>query len=227
MRYFKKRVLAYVVTLLLMPLVLSGCATGKMALQGDTEQITNTSNPIVLVSVTLRNTLAPSHQPELNDIWVKKLDELNTGTGNPKEEGFKMDEKGKSETGSLPDGNNYLIRLALNPGRHIIQHLNSQSSSFLIKGRFFTQLNAPVEIKGPGVYYLGHIGATVRKKNSGEDSAGPPIPIIDQAAVGASGGTFDIEITDQFDTDSALFISRFPALRGVAIQKAVLPPIQR
>lgn len=52
-------------------------------------------------------------------------------------------------------------------------------------------------------------------------------PLLDGAAFGASGGTFDAQIVDQEAKDEALFRTRFPALNGVQIQKAMLPAFDR
>lgn len=60
-----------------------------------------------------------------------------------------------------------------------------------------------------------------------EFRAGLPFPLVDQAVTGFSGGTFDVEIIDQFEKDELEFKSRFPALRDVNIQKAILPPFDR
>ena len=74
---------------------------------------------------------------------------------------------------------------------------------------------------------IGHIEATVRERQGDEFKAGSSIPLIDQAVVGASGGTFDVAITDALSTDEALFRSKFPALTNVEIKRAILPPFDR
>jgi len=68
---------------------------------------------------------------------------------------------------------------------------------------------------------------TVRERQGNEFKAGASIPLIDQAVVGASGGTFDVEISDQFATDEALFRDKFVALKDIEIRKAILPPFDR
>ena len=101
------------------------------------------------------------------------------------------------------------------------------ASSFPIHGSFFAPLHTTITVGEPGVYYLGHVNATVRERKGEEFKAGPSIPLIDQAIAGASGGTFDIDITDGFDKDEALFRAKFPALAGVKITKAILPAFDR
>lgn len=204
--------------------ILSGCATRtKMALGDDAEKLTETSKPLLLLSVTLRNTYKTSHQPRLLVVNVEKpeakdaSDRLN----------FTMDEKASIESDRSESGNNYLLRLELNPGTYKIVGLISTSKAFLINGVFFTPLHSDVVVNKPGVFYLGHVSATVRERIGEEFKAGPSIPLLDQAVVGASGGTFDVSVSDEFETDEALFRSRFPALKGVVINKAVLPPFDR
>lgn len=103
----------------------------------------------------------------------------------------------------------------------------SRASTFPIHGFFFTPLHSSFEAKEPGVFYLGHVNATVRERQGNEFKAGPSVPLIDQAVAGASGGTFDVEITDQWSTDEAAFLSKFPVLTGISVQKALLPAFDR
>jgi hypothetical protein len=67
----------------------------------------------------------------------------------------------------------------------------------------------------------------VRERQENEFKAGPSIPLIDQAVAGASTGTFDIKISDNFVKDEAIFRSKFPALVGVPIRKSILPAFDR
>lgn len=67
----------------------------------------------------------------------------------------------------------------------------------------------------------------MRERQGNEFHAGPVIPLIDQAAVGASGGTFDVEVVDAESSDEALFRTRFPALRTATIHKAMPPAFDR
>ncbi|WP_133066315.1 hypothetical protein [Acidovorax kalamii] len=204
--------------------VLSGCATRtNMAFQDDTERLTEKSKPIFLLTATIKNSYRTSHQPKLLVVHVEKpgakeaADRLN----------FTMDEKARQEAGSAESGNSYLLRLALDPGQYEIRGLTSLASSFPINAMFFAPMHSPLEVSGNGVFYLGHIAATVRERQGNEFKAGPSIPLIDQAVAGASGGTFDITITDRLDVDEPAFRAKFPALAGVPIKKAILPAFDR
>ena len=60
-----------------------------------------------------------------------------------------------------------------------------------------------------------------------EFKAGPSIPLIDQAAAGASGGTFDVLVSDRWDVDEAIFRSTFAPLGNASVEKAILKPFDR
>lgn len=207
-----------------MAVLLTGCATRtKMAFESDEEKLTPTSKPVYLMTATIKNTYRTSFQPKLLVVNVEKegakeaADRLN----------FTMDDKARQETGSAETGNSYLLRMPLDPGRYDLLGMTSMVMSFPIVGSFFAPVHARLDVNAPGVYYLGHVSATVRERQDNEFRAGPAIPLIDQAVAGASGGTFDIEITDRFATDEATFRAKFPALKNVEIRKAVLPAFDR
>lgn len=194
-----------------------------MPFQNDSDRLTDKSKPVYLMTATIKNAYRTSFQPRLLVVNVEKpgakeaADRLN----------FVMDEKAKNETDSADIGNSYLLRLELEPGRYEIRGLTSLARSFPINGFFFAPMHSALESKGAGVFYLGHVSATVRERQGNEFKAGPALPLIDQAVAGASGGTFDVEISDQFSTDEALFRSKFPALADAKITKAILPVFDR
>lgn len=215
------RILAVVI---FVPFILMGCATPtKMAFQNDSDVMTSASKPVFLMTATLKNGYKPSYQPKLIVVNVERTeakdsrDRLN----------FTMDEKAKMEADTPEAGNSYLLRMELESGDYVIRGLTGFSGVFPIRGMFFAPLHADLNSVGPGVIYLGHVAATVRERKEGEFKAGPSIPLIDQAVTGFAGGTFDIEISDQLETDEPMFKEKFPALRNVSIQKAVLPGFDR
>jgi hypothetical protein len=205
-------------------LALTGCATRtQMPFQLDTDRFTEKNKPVYLMTATIKNTYRTSFQPRLIVVNVEKpgakeaADRLN----------FVMDDKARNETDSADAGNSYLLRLELEPGRYEIRGFTSLARSFPVNGFFFVPMHSPLESKDSGVFYLGHVSATVRERQGNEFRAGSPIPLIDQAVAGASGGTFDVVITDEFAVDEAAFRSKFPALNGVKITKAILPGFDR
>jgi hypothetical protein len=204
--------------------VLAGCATRtQMPFQNDSDRLTEKSKPVYLMTATVKNTYRTSFQPRVIVVHIERpgakeaADRLN----------FVIDDKAKNETDSAATGNSYLLRLELEPGSYELRGLTSLARSFPINGFFFVPMHSALESKEPGVFYLGHVSATVRERQGNEFKAGPVIPLIDQAIAGASGGTFDVEITDQFATDEALFRSKFPALATAKITKAILPSFDR
>ena len=206
-----------------MVLLLSGCATPtKMAFLEDTDQVSKTK-PIFLMTATLRNSYRTSFQPKLIVVNVERAvvkgaeDRIN----------FTMDKKAKNESDSAVVGSSYLLRMELEPGEYVICGLTSLGRSFPINGFFFAPVHAKLTSAEPGVFYLGHVEATVRERKDNEFKAGPSIPLIDQAIAGASGGTFDIEISDQWEKDGPKFLAKFPVLTGIAVQKRILPAFDR
>lgn len=175
------------------------------------------------MTATLKNAYRTSFQPKLLVVHIEKpgakdaADRLN----------FTMDQKAKNESDVPEVGSTYFLRMQLEPGRYEIRGMTSLGRSFPINGFFFASLHSPVESTRPGVFHLGHVAATVRERQGNEFKAGPSLPLIDQAIAGASGGTFGIEISDQFSTDEAVFRTKFPALKGIEIQKLILPPFDR
>jgi hypothetical protein len=205
-------------------LILAGCATPtKMAFHKDTETVTSTTKPIFLMTATLKNSYRQSYQPKVIVLNVEKegasqkSDRIN----------FTMDDKAKNESGSPELGNSYFFRMELEKGNYVLRGLTGFSGVFPVRGHFFAPLHARMESTVPGIFYLGHVNAIVRERIENEFRAGSPLPLVDQAVTGFSGGTFDIEITDQFENDVPEFRARFPALREAVIQKAVLAPFDR
>ncbi|WP_342617089.1 hypothetical protein [Rhodoferax sp. GW822-FHT02A01] len=212
------------VSLFAILVMLTGCATRtKMAFESDDGKLTEKSKPVFLMTATIKNTYKTSWQPKLKVVNVEKAnakdatDRLN----------FTMDEKAKAESDDPAIGSNYFLRLELDPGNYEIVGMSSLASTFPINAFFFAPLHAGITVGEPGVYYLGHVNATVRERQGDEFKAGPSIPLIDQAIAGASGGTFEIEVIDDFVKDEALFRSKFNALAGVKITKALLPTFDR
>ena len=117
--------------------------------------------------------------------------------------------------------------MQLDPGTYAIQGLTCLNRGFLINAFFFAPLRESLQVSGPGVFYLGHVDAIVRERVDNEFRAGPVAPLMDQSVSGASGGTFDVTISDQWERDRTEFVAAFPALKAASIQKAILPAFDR
>jgi hypothetical protein len=214
-----------VALLLLLPGLLAGCATPtKMAYSDESRTVVKPSGAVFLMTATVKNNYHPSFQPRLLAVNVEKAgakekaDRLN----------FIMDKQARlKEADSHEEGNSYLLRMELPPGQYVIRGLTSLSQHFPVSGAFFTPLHEELTVTQPGVFYLGHVDGTVRERTGSEFKAGPSIPLIDQAAAGASGGTFDVEVSDRWVVDEATFRSTFTQLGSASIQKAILRPFDR
>lgn len=203
---------------------LLGCATPtKMAFENESDVVNSKGKPVFLMTATLKNSYRSSYQPKLLVVNVERKEVKSSGD----RLNFTMDEKAKMETDSVESGNTYLLRMELENGDYVIRGLTGFSGIFPVRGTFFAPLHVETKSNGAGIFYLGHVSATVRERKDNEFKAGPSIPLIDQAVTGFSGGTFDIEITDQLEKDEPVFKSQFPALRNVSIQKAILPSFDR
>ena len=194
-----------------------------MALSNDSDVASNTGKPIYLMTATLRNNYHTSFQPKLLVVNVEKLAAQNSADRS----NFTMDDKAKNESDSPIVGSTYLLRMELDQGEYVIQGLSSTSRSFPIIGFYFAPMHETLKSVGQGVFYIGHVEATIRERQGNEFKAGPSVPLIDQAIAGASGGTFDIEISDQWDKDGPQFLAKFPTLSAVTVQKDILPPFDR
>ena len=117
--------------------------------------------------------------------------------------------------------------MELDPGQYVFEGMVSQGRGFPFIGTFHTPYAQKVEYGKAGVFYAGHLHAVVRERKDDEPRAGSVIPLIDQAATGASGGTFDVTLTDDWDADSKVFNTLYPALAKVNVEKQLLPPYDR
>ncbi|MFT3783854.1 MAG: hypothetical protein QM790_17730 [Nibricoccus sp.] len=204
-------------------LIYSGCATHHGMATLDENTAAKPTKAVYLLSVTLKNTLIPAYQPKLVSIKVHKLVQSNY----PVIQLFETDQQAKNETFTPTTGNTYLLRFELEPGEYSLLGLNSLGESMFISSPFFTPVQGRISASKPGIYYLGHIEVNIRERKGDEFHAGGILPTQEQRLTGGFGGTFDVEITDQWATDEEKFQTRFPALTKATVQKSVLSPFNR
>lgn len=120
-----------------------------------------------------------------------------------------------------------LLRMALEPGKHNIQHVMGSITGFLAAGTWLVPLALDFEVPENSVVYVGRISAHLRDRRDNEFRAGSLIPLIDQAALGISNATFDVTVSDQASTDLPRFQETFAVLRNQPIQTLLLPPFDR
>jgi|GEM_PF-927379 len=202
-------------------LTMSGCAGKKMALTKDQSDIDLTNKSIALLSVRISNQYKPSRQLELQSVIICPQSEpnckndLSSHPGKP----YKPYKREKDYF------NEYLLKYELESGTYNIDGLyTTYGIPTLTSGVGFAKLNLTTEIKPNSISYLGHLDIVLReKKNNAEISAGGATPFIDQYIAGFSSGTFDVVVEDKFDEDMESFISEYPALQKVKVEKSILP----
>ena len=215
-----------------------GCATFvKRDSLDDPGATLEVGNSIYLLSGNLKNTYKPKYQPKPDNISIERMeDEYWIAFAIPKTAFEKFADSVedslyitgfKNEAEDPKVGHSFLAHIALEPGDYTLRFINSASESFLISGTFRTPIHHVINVSSPGIYYLGRINAVVRKREGKEFKAGRSVPLVDQSTVGASGGTFDVEILDKWEEDEPLFLKQFPALQGAKIIKALLPSFDR
>lgn len=199
----------------------AGCATPtQMGLKRDTKTVDTSKESLLLFSTNLVNQVKPDYQPNAFVVYVEKpnakdaSDRLN----------FLVDDEGRNLS---PQGNQFLMRLALPPGKYILRGIGGFSGLFPVRGNFLVPLHMDLDVKPQTVVYLGHINARMRERKDTEFRAGGPIPLIDQAVTGFGGGTWDVQIEDRIDADLTALKRVFPALQPLKVDKAVLPAWDR
>lgn len=209
---------------LVLAMLLNGCATRtEMALHDNPAVIPPKSQAIFLLTVDLRNDYKPGYQPNLIVTYVEK-----PGAQSKAERlNFVTDDRAPEILSSNEAGKRYYLRFELPPGDYIIQGFLGMYRSLLLNGTCLAPLHVPLRAGPAGVIYLGHVKEVIRERKGSEFRAGAPVPLIDQAVCGFSGGTFDVEITDAMDDDLKFFRRQFRALENVKIEKAILPPFDR
>ncbi|MFH1446067.1 MAG: hypothetical protein ABIG43_01480 [Chloroflexota bacterium] len=121
----------------------------------------------------------------------------------------------------------YVLRMALEPGEYQLKGITGFAMAFPFHGTYFVPLFIDINVPKHAVAYIGRVKTELRPRQENEFRAGPVIPLIDQAVMGISTGTFDIAITDMSQEDLAIFRSTFPALSSIPIKTAILPAFDR
>jgi len=209
-------------------LVLTGClGATRMPLHESTETLDDAGGPLLLMTATIRNDYRPSFQPKLLLVHVEKTTAKPRDNSREGKINFAVDDLAPLAAGTPGSGGHYLLRMRLPPGPYRVCGMTSRIKAFPFIGTFFAPLQIAHSIEGSGVFYLGHVEAIVRERQGDEFRAGQVTPYIDQLTTGAAGGTFDITISDRFETDEKAFRERFRQLAGVEIKRTILAPFDR
>lgn len=201
--------------------LISGCATPmKMGLGKGTERIDLKEESILLMSVELVNEYKPNYQPEAYVLHIDKLD----NQGKEDRLNYAADEEGTTKS---DNGNKYIFRITIKDGKYIIRGVTGFSGILTVTGTFFMPLHSEIEVKNSSVLYLGHIIGKIRERKENEFRAGGVTPLINQAIPGFSGGTFDVNVIDNYEEDLKVMTALFPALASVQVKSAILAPFDR
>jgi len=215
---FSKRL--YVVGLFLISvLALNGCVGMgmDMALVRGQEKLGVGDNGLVITTVRIANKNKPGFQPTISKTFImqesptRKLLEFDV-----KDDPFKSVEN---------EYNEYLFSFSLKPGNYDLFHiLGSYQLPIVMYAHCSAAFSAPFIVKQGVVSYLGNIQATIVERKGDKDRrAGPMKPFIDQSLAGFSNGTFEISSIDRYEEDVASYQSEYPALRGIKIEKQIVP----
>jgi hypothetical protein len=204
---------------LCMAFVIMGCAGHKMALTKGQTDIDVTKKSIALLSVKVSNQHKPSCQPDITGAVLWPQSET---CSRPLPYLHKAESPYRSEEDRFKE---YLLSFELDSGTYSLQWIGARYSiPLLIESGGKIPIDAKIDIVPNRVCYLGHLDVVLReRKNDSETRAGSLIPLIDQAVAGFSTGTFDIVVEDRFDEDMKLYISEYPALQKVKVEKSILP----
>jgi hypothetical protein len=207
--------------------VISGCAAHHMALTKGQSDIDLTKKSIALLSVKTSNLFESTFQFDLIGAIICPQSEK---CSNPRPYLHKADSPYKSEKDRF---NEYLLSFELEPGTYSIHSLGTFYDTLLTSAGGYVPVDIKFDVRSNAISYLGHINLILRERNSDtEKRAGRELlnigPIIsielkDKSRTGFSTGTFDVIVEDKFDEDMKLFISEYPVLRKVKVEKAILP----
>jgi hypothetical protein len=207
--------------------VMSGCAAHHMALTKGQSDVDLTKKSIALLSVKTSNLFESTFQFDLIGAIICPQSET---CSNPRPYLHKANSPYKREQDRF---NEYLLSFELEPGTYSLRSLGTVYVTLLTEAAGYVPLNMKIEIRSNTISYLGHIDLILRErridteKRAGREqmNIGPVIRVElkDKSRTGFSAGTFDVIIEDKFDEDMKLFISEYPALQKVKVEKAILP----
>lgn len=206
------------IPLLVCSLILGGCATMREApISSKTTTVDTSKESIAFMTLRVANQKNVSYQPDMKYAYVSE-----NRTGDKNKYSFKIEAPTHKVDYLF---NEYVISISVQPGEYVLRNLYGQSGFFPVIGSFDIPMYKKISIPANQVIYLGHIDATVVDRTSDDQlRAGSVLPLIDQAVVGASGGTFKIDIQDKFDVDTAYIRDKYPAFKAVNIQNMTFTP---
>jgi len=206
-----------VTRLLLLALVaLTGCAA-TAPLRAGVSDLDLDDGSVAFLTLRVSNTWKPAFVPELKLAVVTQVDE----DGDLDTESFEVEPPYAASDPAYAD---YLISFQLDSGDWTLENVFGQKGVFPASGNFIIPLAAKFNLPERRVVYLGHIHANVIERTRDDElRAGPVVPPIDQAAAGASTGTFVIHVEDRFAEDVGLARREFGLPANEEVLDLALP----
>jgi hypothetical protein len=183
-----------------------------MALEQKPEKLDLSTKSLGLFTLKTSNQYKPSYEPDVEFITI-------TSKENKEDVIFQVKKPHKKESKNFLE---YLISIDLAPGTYTIGNISGHSNNILTIGAFVFPADADFELPPDSVVYLGHLYMVNRKRNEGEKRSGSIFPLVDQAASGYGGGTFDITIIDRSEEDVPLFEQTYPELEKYIINNSIM-----
>lgn len=205
----QKYLIVSVYILLFIALGISGCAT-SMPLTKNTTELNITKKSITIMSLKISNKYVPSYQPNVRIVTI-----LQNGRTSAK---VRVEETYNKVEGEF---NEYLLSFQLSPGRHKIGEIMGGSGIFPFVGHFKFPMDAEFELASNTITYIGHVEMVNRERKNGEPRSGGIFPLLDQAATGFSGGTFDITVSDNYVKDINYFKDKYPSIGEYEIKSNI------
>lgn len=210
---YRRLTIVSLVFLVLVVFSMAGCAsTQPMALNAKTETLDLSETSVALMTLKIANEHNKGFQSTNCFVYIK---DMKTG----KAETYIV---GKPNHSAKNQFNDYLVSMKCVPGEHRLQNITGNSNKLFISGTFRIPVSGSFDIQPGKVVYLGRIEAVNRKRVGNQPRAGSVIPLIDQAVSGFSGGTWHINMYDNYEEDIAAFKQKYPLIDNYTVEKMVL-----
>jgi hypothetical protein len=191
--------------------LMSGCAT---SLDKKAAAVDWSKGSVVVMSVEMTNEYRPRYTASALGVTLKKMSSKDTRDYIP-------------AFSQAPDEKNiFLVTQQIQPGKYAITNLYGFSRQFPVVGQINFEVDAPIEVAPNSVIYLGRISAINKEKSDIDDqSAGPIIPLIDQAVTGFATSTLKLSLTDQYAEDVEALRRDYASMQTIEVLRNPLKTI--
>ena len=202
-------------------MLLTACAATESGPSASSFNVAQQS--AVTMTLKIRNAYKPGFQPTSADavIFPAGANRAGGGFGQDPREGHRYK---ASITQKAPDDfTDFLLFVPLPPGEYVFAELIGQSMKVMVAGAFIIPFEFTFRVPPHRIVYLGRLEAVNRERRTDQERrAGPVMPLVDQAASGFSGGTFDIILRDNAEEDFRALTSQGLRIDRGAVETVVL-----